>query len=345
MADPASACVVHFMLTKSSIVLALILLLTAPLNANDSTAELATGGLVFVQNDSIEMKSEDLFISSAEIRVTYRFFNRTARDVTVLVAFPMPDVKGEQDAPVALPTDDPVNLLDFRTSVNGKAVETRAEQRVFAADVERTQFLRDRGIPLAPHLGSTNEALDRLPRESWDEFLRFGLAGIEEYDVGRGMQKHLAARWTLRTTFFWEQTFPARAETVIEHQYRPSVGESVGTALGSAASAKEPWFADYQRKYCLDRDFLNSVARASRGARYGAPFAEERLDYVLKTGANWAGPIGDFRLVVDKGEPSNLVSFCADGVKKISPTRFEWRKKDFRPEGNFAVLILKKPPQ
>lgn len=333
------------MLTKSPIVLALYLLLTAPLNANDSTAELATGGLVFVRNDAIEMKSEDLFISAAEIRVTYRFVNRTARDVTVLVAFPMPDVKGEQDTPVSLPTDDPVNLLDFRTSVNGKPVETRAEQRVFAAGVDRTQVLRDRAIPLAPHLGSTNEALDRLPREGWDELLRLKLAEIEEYDTGKGMQKHLAARWTLRTTFFWEQSFPAGAETLIEHQYRPSVGESVGTALGSPGSSKEQWLAEYQRKYCLDRDFLNSVARAAKGAKFGSPFAEERIDYVLKTGANWAGPIGDFRVVVDKGEPSNLVSFCADGVKKISPTRFEWRKKDFRPNGNFAVLILKKPPQ
>jgi len=30
--------------------------------ANDSTAELATGGLVFVRNDNVEMRSEDLTI-------------------------------------------------------------------------------------------------------------------------------------------------------------------------------------------------------------------------------------------------------------------------------------------
>ena len=36
--------------------------------ANDSTAELATGGLIFVRNDDVEMRAEDLFISTTEIR-------------------------------------------------------------------------------------------------------------------------------------------------------------------------------------------------------------------------------------------------------------------------------------
>ena len=63
---------------------------------------------------------------------------------------------------------------------------------------------------------------------------------------------------------------------------------------------------------------------------------------MLKTGANWSGPIQDFRLVIDKGEASALVSFCGDGVKKISPTQFEMRKTNFTPEGNISVLILKR---
>src|ERR1700754_4711766 len=61
--------------------------------ANDSTAELATGGLVLTKTADIEMRSEDLFISPEEIRVTYHFFNRAPDDRTVTVAFPMPDIK------------------------------------------------------------------------------------------------------------------------------------------------------------------------------------------------------------------------------------------------------------
>lgn len=314
--------------------------------ANDSTAELATGGLVFVQNPDVEMRSEDLYISTGEIRVRYRFFNKSDRDVTVPVAFPMPEINIEhQDQNISVPTENPENLLDFATKVDGRPVATKVEQRVFSRGVDRTQFLRERGIPLAPHLRSTNDALDRLPRDKWDEFTRLGLAEIEEFDEGKGMQKHLSARWGLKTTFYWQQTFPSRREIVIEHRYKPSVGGTVGTGFGAAGVTKEDWFPNYRKKYCIDSAFLGAAERArkaTKGADF-APFFEERIDYILTTGANWSGPIGDFRLVVDKGSPDALVSFCGDGVKKISPTEFEIRKKDFVPQGNFSVLLLKKP--
>jgi hypothetical protein len=44
---------------------------------------------------------------------------------------------------------------------------------------------------------------------------------------------------------------------------------------------------------------------------------------VLKTGANWAGPIGDFRLTLNKGDPKALISFCETGVVKTGPTTLE----------------------
>jgi hypothetical protein len=317
-------------------------------HANDSTAELATGGLVFVQSDDIEMRSEDLYISAQEVRVGYRFFNKADKDVTVLVAFPLPEIRvSEQDQNISLPTEDPVNFLAFETKVNGLPVAAQVEQRVTALGIDRTRYLRDLGIPLAPHLNSTNEALDRLPREKWDELLRVGLADIEEYDVGRGMQKHLAARWGLNTTFYWEQTFPAQKETAIEHRYRPSVGASVQTDLGSPYAAREPWYAAFRQKYCIEKDLLAAIERVrkARKSEFGPPYSEQRIDYILKTGANWAGPIRDFRLVVDKGDPDSVVSFCAEGVKKISPTQFEVRKTDYLPEGNLSVLILKRIPE
>lgn len=312
--------------------------------ANDSTAELATGGLVFVKNDAIEMRAEDLYISTAEIRVTYRFFNKTDRDVTVHVAFPLPEIKVESmDDNISLPTEDPINIFGFATQVNGRPVRTSVEQRVSAHGVDRTQMLRDLGIPLAPHLASTNEALDRLPRGQWDALVKAGLAEIEEYDAGKGMQQHLAARWTLNTTFYWEQTFPANAETVIEHHYRPSVGATVQTSIGSSLAETEGWLADYTRKYCMDSAFLTAIKRAPRAADNDfPPFSEERIDYILTTGANWSGPIHDFRLVVDKGSPDSLVSFCGEDVKKISPTQFEMRKTDYVPTGDFFVLFLKR---
>jgi hypothetical protein len=313
--------------------------------ANDSTAELATGGLIFVQNDDVEMRAEDLFISTAEIRVRYRFFNHSAKDVTVLVAFPMPEIKIDgPDDNISVPTEEPINILDFHTTANGTPVKTEVEQRVFAAGIDRTQYLRDLGIPLAPHLRSTNEALGRLPREKWDELVKNGLAEIEEYDVGKGMEKHLAPRWALRTTFYWQQTFPANAETLIDHRYRPSVGGSSGTSIGSSFwRPNDPDEKARVAKYCFDKDFLAAAENARKAAKTeSAPFTEERVEYILKTGANWSGPIKEFRLVADKGAVDSLISFCGEGVKKIAPTEFEMLKRDFKPDGDFSVLILKK---
>jgi Domain of unknown function (DUF4424) len=332
---------------KSAIVLLAAGIVAAPALANDTTAELATGGLIFVRNDNVEMRAEDLMISAKEIGVRYRFFNTSDKNVTVLVAFPLPEISiDEPDQNIAVPTEDPVNFLAFTTTVNGQPVKTEVEQRVTAAGIDRTQLLRTLGIPLAPHLQSTGDALDRLPKEKWDELIRIGIAEIDEYDVGKGPEKHLAPRWSLRTTFYWEQTFAAKAETVIEHRYRPSVGESVQTELGSPAATKESWYEEYKQKYCMDRDFMAALMRARLPGRSqaGAPYSEQRIEYVLRTGANWSGPIKEFRLVVDKGDADNLVSFCGERVRRLSPTQYEVKLTDYTPEGDLSVLILKKLP-
>jgi len=48
----------------SAIALAVALLAALPALANDTSAELSTGGLIFVRNDDVEMLSEDLTISA-----------------------------------------------------------------------------------------------------------------------------------------------------------------------------------------------------------------------------------------------------------------------------------------
>ena len=54
-------------------------------HANDSTAELRAGGLHLIRSDVIDMVSEDLFLSTTEIRVRYVYRNPSSADVTTLV--------------------------------------------------------------------------------------------------------------------------------------------------------------------------------------------------------------------------------------------------------------------
>ena len=329
----------------TTIALALAFLAPAA-RANDTTAELATGGLIFVTTDAVEMRSEKLFISAKQVRVTYEFFNKSDKDVTTLVAFPLPDIRiANEDDNVAVPTEDPNNIFGFKTTVNGAPVKAEVERRVTAMGIDRTQYLRALGLPLDPHLEATYAALDKLPQDKWSEMVALGLAEIAEYgDNDKSMKKHLEPRWGLATTYYWKQTFPAKKPIVIQHQYVPSVGGSAQTSLGAPGQEKETWYTDYEWKYCIDKDFMATIQslRKANKSEFGPPYSEERVDYILKTGANWSGPIGNYELTIDKGAPDALVSFCGKNVKKISATQFQLQQKDFTPEGNLSVLILTK---
>ena len=315
---------------------------TTPALANDSIGNLSAGGIVLGRSDDIEMRSEDLYVSTEEVRVRYRFFNNSDKDITTLVAFPMPDVAAPSDDDMrAIPADtEPVNFMAFKTQVDGKAVEMQVEQRAVALGIDRTDMLKGLGVPLAPYLDAAAKAVEALPPERQEELVALGVARAETYDVGQGMKRHVLPNWTLRTTYFWTQVFPAKKELAVEHQYRPSVGASVGTSVGDpTATAAET--EDYRKRYCVDREVLAAATKQNTvlKRKMGTGLSEKRISYVLVTGAHWAGPIKDFRLVIDKLKPDHLISACGP-FKKISPTQFEVRLKDYFPERNLEVLVL-----
>jgi hypothetical protein len=315
--------------------------------ANDTTAELTTGGLVFAKSSKLVMRAEDLFVSSKEIRVRYRFFNAASRDVTSVIAFPMPDLFFDgPDSNLAIPSEAPENFLDFQTAVDGRPVAANLEQKAIAKGVDQTKRLKELGVPLGPQLEQTKKSLDALTPAQKAEFVKLKLATINDYDVGKGMEHHLSPAWTLKSTYFWRQTFPARREIIVEHRYRPSVGETTGTQLGSTDLEKNS-LAEYETTYCVDRDFLDAARRAmGKPDQFGAassPFFERRIAYVLTTGANWAAPIGDFHLVIDKGATDSLVSFCGEDVKKIGATQYEMHRTNFTPSRELHILLLYRP--
>lgn len=309
----------------------------APSSANDSSASVAAGGLVLQRSDSIAMLNEDLYVSAEEIRVRYRFRNLRQAPLTTVVAFPM--------APRVLTDEfggDIVYPSEFHTSVDGKPVEIRLERKAIVKGRDVTAVLQRHKIPLAPDsIMTSTEAMDRLPKRDRDTLVRSGLAGEEEWDDdGRAMKKHLIPLWSVEEKYWWTQTFPAGRDVIIEHRYVPGAGGSVESPIAFPEFRGTPEAKAFIARYCIDRSFLAAVdARRSRGD--GGPMMPDRhIDYILKTGANWAQPIGDFRLVVDKGKPGNLVSFCADQVRKISPIQFEVRRKNWRPDRDLHVLII-----
>lgn len=329
-------------------VLTLGLLLTCvPALGNDTSAVLTTGGLEFVTNADIVMQSEELFISSAEIRVVYVFRNTSTEDQSVLVAFPMPDIVPNFWSPVAFPQGPDDNLFEFETTLDGRAVETTLHEYAYAFGVDRTKVLKQLGLPLVPITEAASTATDALDDETTAELLHLGLVAPDEFDAGQGWEKHYWPAWTYRATYTWEGFFPAGETVTVEHRYKPSVGGTVAVSfLGEAYDGYDP-ARDYAAKYCTDAAFLDAVKATltNPDEPYSAPFTESWLSYILTTGGNWGGgAIERFRLVVDKGSPENLVSFCGDDVKKIGPTTFEMVKTDFWPDKELDVLILERRP-
>lgn len=324
-----------------AVTMAAATLATDPAAGNDSVAHLAAGGLVLSRTDQIEMVSEDLFVSEAEIRVHYRFRNKSDAPVTTLVAFPMPELRAPSDVDnFVIPVENQANFLGFETMVDGRPAAVEIEQRAHALGIDRTDLLKSLGVPIEPQFGSVEGALSRLSPAEQERLRGLGLLGFEEYDVGQGMTRHPRPLWSLSTTYYWEQTFPAGATIAVDHRYTPSVGGSAQSFVGTDF-ADQPSTGDYRRRFCMDAAFERAARRAQGRTGSGTVLTESRLEYVLATGANWAGPIGQFRLTVDKGAPQNLVSFCGEGVRKVSPTRFETTRTDYWPEGNLEVLILK----
>ncbi|MFC3072152.1 DUF4424 domain-containing protein [Shinella pollutisoli] len=323
--------------------LALLALAAAPAAANDTMAELKAGGLTFVRSPDVEMTREALFISPTEIRVDYVFTNTSDKDVSGLVAFPMPEIGGDPYANVALDDTETDNYLAFTAAQDGRAVAVNLQQRAEAAGLDVTGDLVARGVPLLPYAEATKAALEKLPAEVAGDWISRGIIFVDSYDDdGTGMKDHRTPLWTLKSVYWWRTTFPAGREVAVQHRYRPGVGGTVGITFLEDGAGKGERFEDYRKRYCIEDDIVRRAVQSEKDMAAGKSYLVENwISYVLTTGANWSGPIRDFTLTVDKGAPENLVSFCGDGVRKTGPTTFEMKAKDFYPERDIDILLLK----
>jgi hypothetical protein len=334
----------RFLALASCAVLALATDDARPARANDSSAELSVGGLEFARNADVAMESEELTITPEFVTVRYRFMNQSQKPVTLRVAFPLPDIDLADGDNHAFPTNDPMNFVGFETKVDGRPVKFDVVQRALLNEKDVSEALRSAGLPFLP-VGDYHKRLGELPPDAKEKLVAAGLLTPSGTNP-EGKQLH-DATWKVRTAVVRQQTFPPGKPVTVEHRYRTSLGISFDTPLRRGIRNNKAMEAEVQRymtDYCLPADFLRGVDRLAGGAEGNvARLQERRISYVLKTGANWAGPIKDFRLVVDKGKPDRLVAFCGDNVRKISPTAFEFKATDFTPDKDLKILIVGKP--
>lgn len=309
--------------------------------ANDSSAELSVGGLVFTKSEQVALESENLRISPDIVTVQYRFLNRTSKAITLTIAFPLPDIDVSESENYSIPHNNSTNFLGFKTKVDGRPVNFSIHQRAFLGTKDVSEVLRSAGVPLLP-IGPEQTRLADVPEATRDLLIPQGLL-LQNGTDDLGRQRYEGA-WTVKTAAIRKQTFEPNRPVIVEHRYHTSLGMSFDTVLRKGLRQNKAMAAEierYRKDYCVGDAFLaglDDLAAAEEGNK--VKLQERRISYALKTGANWAGPIKDFRLTVDKQKSDRLISFCADQVKTISPTLVEFTASDFTPEKDLKILIV-----
>jgi len=324
---------------KYTILLCVVLFLAAvQARANDGFGGIDATGLEFSRTAKVAMKSEDLFISLDKIRVSYVFENTSSEDVTGEVIFPLPPIPVDdlRHMDTNLPDDpDRENLVNFTVEVDGRKVTPKIERRalrhgraaetgenIFGEDV--TETLRRAGVPLTLNPERLHDVIDELPERSRQSLVRAKLLEVRD---GWNGGKEYSYDWAIAIRYHWTQTFPAGAEVAVSHKYE-------NYPPGGIWVWKHPATDDYQivteKLYCIDEATSKALTRCQLAYH---------IDYILRTANTWKGPIGSFRLTIDKGDPRNIVSLCATGVRKTGPTTFVIEKKNYTPEEDLRILI------
>lgn len=335
-----------------------VVLLAAPALANDGFGGLSATGLTFGQTDAVAMEEERLFIGIDTIAVDYTFRNTTDQDVTGEVIFPLPPVAvwSGYEAMMNLPEDlTQEDLVRFSATVDGVPVPVTIDRiavleegfdeenpasmqydnpgRDVTADLERL------GIPLTLDYMAVREILLGFPEAARQEVAALGLAEYYEGDAASDIPPDVWGAWAIVTRYHWTQTFPTGKVVNVSHSYtnRPPGG------LFYWSDPPEEYQTYLTDMYCIDAGTSKALAKALKnpqGDEFGTYGTAYNISYVLRTANSWAGPIGKFTLTLDKGDPKNVISLCAEGVKKTGPTTFVIEKTDYSPDRDLEVLIV-----
>jgi hypothetical protein len=306
----------------------------AAARADDSSAMLKAGSIVFTKSTPVRMAAEDLYVSPAAVRIRFAFENPTSRDVETLVAFPLPDLSTWDfaESPIGTVTGDPQNFVGFKVVVDGKPVAVTVEQRAFLKTKDVTAQLLAAGAVINPVADGGYDKLAKLPKDKKAALIAAGLA---EGD-GAG---EFYPRWIVKTKFYWTQKFPAKKTVVIEHSYQPVTGQSFFTTAYGKRTDKA-LFGNLD--YCIDeRTWATLAARTGGTADATRLMTTYETSYILSTAGNWRGPIGKFHLTLDKLKPDNVLSLCWDGeLKKTGATTFEFAKDNFTPRRDIVMAVF-----
>ncbi len=140
--------------------------------------------------------------------------------------------------------------------------------------------------------------------------------------------------------YSWPQVFPKKEKITIEYSYKPFKG-STEHPFWECLKEDTEYFA---RSFCIEPPLTKKAWMLKMEAESiyhdlapGNWWEDPKRD-ILQT--SWKGLVKNFKLIIDKEKPENLISLCIEGIKKISPTQFEVVKKNFTPQQDLNILFI-----
>lgn len=318
-----------------------------------------------------------------EINVTYKFRNHSAKEITTKVAFPLPPSpyrlydttnvfpqwdesayiyssleefqEKEKIEPTLLNRIKNNAFLNFKCTVNGKEIAYTTQHEAINKDGKNIiDTLQDQKIPISSvYLGGFMDvpALDKNPD------LKKKLS-----DLGFLNESGLPT-WQLKTTFYWDQVYPALKDLSIKHTYHPHPGyywlqgkkgvmcinelEFIHRNYGPDGKPELKKMSDYiispQEQQKIIKLFDGKVRSKKIGYAYDDKilFRVYEIDYILTTGNNWKGPIKSFRLEIKPPSKECIILTNIDGkLIKSKKGIYVFETTNYRPSQDLKILFI-----
>jgi hypothetical protein len=337
-----------------------VVVFSAAVQGNDSTARIGTAGIELVKTDEIEMQKEFLTISQKEVRVEYAFYNKSSGDINSLVAFPMP-VYGF-DLGVSAGSINVGPVKDFNATGNGVGIATKTTYKALlngkdispqlsAAGLSEAQIFQTFGGCKLENDFSCEISGDTIKKlEEVGAYTKDGYTEQFKYPLGlKSPTYKIGPTWDVEQTLVWDQVFPAKKLTKIEHTYSPKIGSIYNypiyeSILDNNFQVQAASTSDSNEEACIDESFKRAYSKKllqlkDSGAKNVMVMLED-VEYVLGTGKNWSGSIQDFTLRIKKENKDQLVSLCFPGKPvRVDPLTLEFKHKNFVPQDKLVVYF------
>lgn len=326
----------------------LIWLLLWPCFVNSQTY---TGSLQSMRSPYLTINSQDVNLNIDQVKVSYTYYNAANFDITETLVFMLP-LNGEDQ------------FKQFSVVVNQEPVHHQTIQHAISANGrDITKELKNLGLPVNPI-----SAMHAIDASSNRDSIISKLRALHLID-----RREDTPTWTVKTYYYWDQTFPANSKVVIDQSYKPSLQTQSVKLSSFAALFKLPlqavkkivnvaihWTLEDEvaqnnlqeqfeknwpqiQNFCPNKQDYQTLVNAYK-VRTNKKSQIELKELHFANGNNelWAHPINRFNLTIESPKNMHAILCWNDEMKRSSNNTLHFTADNYIPLQQIAVLYIEK---